>query len=828
MQRVFIQVNEEDGNPTIAQMDGDEDHNIECTGNINVNGTWYEMPKIKGRGNATWTSAKDKKPYNVTMKSIVFPGINCAKTKKYSFLAEVTDHSLLRNRTGYHLANEMGIGQDTTSADVWMNGEYQGCYTVTPKTDSYVSKDGFMIEQDNYLEDPVAQGGDPQFQLNGLDEDSGWSSAYNRITVKKMGDNMLLKDGVVDESPENLEYVATHTIQPWLQDAWDAIRSDTGYNSKGKYYTDYIDIESFAKMYLVHEYIKSYDVCAGSILFYRNGMTDADKLIAGPAWDHDNALGAVCQNDKLGKADSRKANEGDRRSAEGHFIENVTEYKTSIYKTLRKHEDFMEEVNFQYNRYRDQFDALEEDAEQMRSDIEASALMNHIKVQDLQGYYVNLHKYSSDTTFGSGQYYQKYLKTTDSKSDWPNYAANLKTYVRVRSLWFHNNYYDEDFVDPATCEHQYERIEYFPATCTAEGSATYKCPICKDSYTEVLPIIPHDYQDGTCTVCGQVLRTATISCSAGASVTVFETQDPDGPTIENPESTNPRDSGTGLIDCSGSGQINLKVNLDPCYELVSITGEPKSSFKSLKGPEDTEIENGYRFTKVNGDMTITIVAEARHELTENTAVSATCTEAGSSAYWSCSNCGKFFSDAEGETEIEENSWVIEALGHEEVTDEAVAPTCTDTGLTEGSHCSRCNEVLVAQETVEALGHDPVTDAAVEPTCTEEGKTEGSHCSRCNEVLVAQETVEALGHDPVTDAAVEPTCTEEGKTEGSHCSRCNEVLVAQETVEALGHDPVTDAAVEPTCTETGLTEGSHCSRCNEVLVAQETVEALGHE
>lgn len=44
--------------------------------------------------------------------------------------------------------------------------------------------------------------------------------------------------------------------------------------------------------------------------------------------------------------------------------------------------------------------------------------------------------------------------------------------------------------------------------------------------------------------------------------------------------------------------------------------------------------------------------------------------------------------------------------HTLVTDEAVAPTCTDTGLTEGSHCSVCGTVLVEQETIAALGHDP--------------------------------------------------------------------------------------------------------------------------
>ncbi len=87
----------------------------------------------------------------------------------------------------------------------------------------------------------------------------------------------------------------------------------------------------------------------------------------------------------------------------------------------------------------------------------------------------------------------------------------------------------------------------------------------------------------------------------------------------------------------------------------------------------------------------------------------------------------------------------EVKDHTSVTDAAVAPTCTKTGLTEGSHCSNCSKVLVAQEVVDALGHTSVTDKAVAPTCTETGLTAGSHCSVCNETLVAQEEVPATGH-----------------------------------------------------------------------------------
>ncbi len=124
-------------------------------------------------------------------------------------------------------------------------------------------------------------------------------------------------------------------------------------------------------------------------------------------------------------------------------------------------------------------------------------------------------------------------------------------------------------------------------------------------------------------------------------------------------------------------------------------------------------------------------------------------------------------------------------------------------------------------------HTVVTDPAVAPTCTEAGLTEGAHCSVCGEVITAQQTVSAKGHTSVTDPAVAPTCTETGLTEGAHCSVCGEVITAQQTVSAKGHTSVTDPAVAPTCTEAGLTEGAHCFVCGEVITPQSTVPAKGH-
>ena len=52
-----------------------------------------------------------------------------------------------------------------------------------------------------------------------------------------------------------------------------------------------------------------------------------------------------------------------------------------------------------------------------------------------------------------------------------------------------------------------------------------------------------------------------------------------------------------------------------------------------------------------------------HNLSTTAAKAATCTEAGNIEYWYCSDCGKYFSDANAKNEISREQTVIAALGH---------------------------------------------------------------------------------------------------------------------------------------------------------------------
>ena len=72
------------------------------------------------------------------------------------------------------------------------------------------------------------------------------------------------------------------------------------------------------------------------------------------------------------------------------------------------------------------------------------------------------------------------------------------------------------------------------------------------------------------------------------------------------------------------------------------------------GPELERVLDGVIFVMGDYDVIVKVYFKyAAHDLVKTEAKDPTCTEPGNTAYWTCTRCGKFFSDAEGQTEIEE-------------------------------------------------------------------------------------------------------------------------------------------------------------------------------
>ena len=458
-----------------------------------------------------------------------------------------------------------------------------------------------------------------------------------------------------------------------------------------------------------------------------------------------------------------------------------------------------------------------------------------------------------------------------SVSDWKNIAIDQSN---DKLIWG-NMHYNADI----SHTHTYTEVITRPSTCIETGTKTYTCE-CGKQYTENLPLTAHTPVadaaiDSTCAETG---LTEGSHCSVCGTVLVKQE------TVPMKEHTPDSAVNENVSDatCQAEGTYDSVVYCSVCRKELS-----RESVRTDKLPHTVVIDKAVDSTCAKTGLTegshcsvcgTVLVKQETVPMKEHTPApavnenvsDATCQAEGSyDSVVYCSVCN---------TELSRETVRTDKLPHTVVTDKAVDSTCTKTGLTEGSHCSVCDTVLVAQQTVAKKAHTPasaVNENIKKSTCQSGGSYESVvYCSVCHNELSREkiETVK-IAHTPVTDAAVAPTCAKTGLTEGSHCSVCGTVLVKQETLAKKAHTPsaaikedvkkstcqaegsfdsvvycsvcnaelsretvktdktphtlVIDKAIVPTCTKTGLTEGSHCSVCGTVLVAQQTVAKKAH-
>ena len=202
-------------------------------------------------------------------------------------------------------------------------------------------------------------------------------------------------------------------------------------------------------------------------------------------------------------------------------------------------------------------------------------------------------------------------------------------------------------------------------------------------------------------------------------------------------------------------------------------------------------------------------AECKHVYEEKVILAATCQKEGILKK-TCTLCKK------------SESVTVPKAAHTEVTDKGKAATCTESGMTDGKHCSVCNTVTVEQKPIAALGHKEVIDEAVEATCSVPGKTAGKHCGVCETVLVAQTPITAE-HNTIKRTWHPVTCKENGAVE-LYCTKCNTVR-SYETILA-GHYSADHeyAKIEGLCT--GFKHGDKCEVCNTRFIAPGMYTVMG--
>ncbi len=235
--------------------------------------------QIKGRGNTTWTMPK--KPYKLKFDEKI-DLFGHGQAKKWTLLADYADKSLLRNRLAFAVGDVLELEYNNTSqpVELYLNGEYMGEYIVCEQTETGTNRveinddvnledQGFLIELDGHLvEDFYVPDGI-------LDRD--WF-ILNDIPYGVKGPD-------TEDLDDSTAVAVTAKIKKELSTFWGIVKSGDYAQIEQK-----IDVESFAKTYIVAELFKQQDVSASSwYLYYAPG----GKLKSGPIWDYDLSVSNV-------------------------------------------------------------------------------------------------------------------------------------------------------------------------------------------------------------------------------------------------------------------------------------------------------------------------------------------------------------------------------------------------------------------------------------------------------------------------------------------------------------------------------------------------------
>ena len=231
---------------------------------------------IKVRGNSTANPTNGKKAYRLK-----FPkkhkhdllGLGYEK-RNWALLANVFDHSMIRNALSYHLEKEVGLDfcPGYKFVDLVINGNYRGTYQICDHVETGTNR------------------------VN-VDEDAGWMVEFQGrgdmldqpLCFNQDGLQMNIKNPEpADET--NAEEVATFIapFQEWFTKTWspqwkatDAYGANSGWRSVN-------DEESLMKFWIATELTGDYD---GWMTVKAYKEADEAKLHYGPVWDKDLAYG---------------------------------------------------------------------------------------------------------------------------------------------------------------------------------------------------------------------------------------------------------------------------------------------------------------------------------------------------------------------------------------------------------------------------------------------------------------------------------------------------------------------------------------------------------
>jgi spore coat protein CotH len=227
--------------------------------------------EIRGRGNSTWW-LHPKKPYQLKFESKT-EMLGMPKDKKWIFLAEYSDKTMLRNVAAFEMGYLSRLEWTPKSAfsEIYVNNEYQGTYNISQKVEEssnrvVLGSTGYLLEIDQLERlDP----GDVYFRTNDF-----------LINIKE-------PELTINSNEYNY-------VKDLLNEFENVLKSDQ-FKDPNIGYAKYIDVDSFIDWYLINEIAKNQDSKDFSSIFLN--VMPGGKIKMGPIWDFDLAFGNVNYSD---------------------------------------------------------------------------------------------------------------------------------------------------------------------------------------------------------------------------------------------------------------------------------------------------------------------------------------------------------------------------------------------------------------------------------------------------------------------------------------------------------------------------------------------------
>lgn len=211
---------------------------------------------IRGRGNTTWNYPK--KPYAIKLpaKEKI---LDMPKHKRWVLLANWMDRTLLRNRVSFKIATMTGLAWTPRGefVDVILNGTHVGNY--------------YLCEQIKVDENRVNVGDGNLMEL-----DTYYDETY-KFRSPRRDLPYMFKD------PDDPDAARRRQIEDYVAALENSLYDDAQFRSRR--FVDYLDLESFADYWLVHELTHN-DEPGWPKSTYMHKTPDG-KMTAGPVWDFD-------------------------------------------------------------------------------------------------------------------------------------------------------------------------------------------------------------------------------------------------------------------------------------------------------------------------------------------------------------------------------------------------------------------------------------------------------------------------------------------------------------------------------------------------------------